>query len=99
MAIRSLYTTVACASLISSACALPNPNTDNTIPTVLDIVFSIAASVALLMVVINGFRYIIARGDPGQTASAKNGILYALVGLAVIMAAYSIVAFVVKGVI
>jgi hypothetical protein len=99
MSLRSLPSIVACTSLLTSTCNLPNPNTSNTIPTVLNIVFSIAASVALLMVVINGFRYIIARGDPGSTASAKNGILYSLVGLAVVMAAYSIVAFVVKGVI
>lgn len=85
------------SGLIDTSC-LPHPNNANTIPTVLNIVFAIAASVALLMVIINGFRYIIAQGDPGGTASAKNGILYSLVGLVVIMAAYSIVTFVVKGV-
>jgi hypothetical protein len=87
-----------CGTFITAGCDLPQPNTNNTIPTVLNIVFALAASVALLMVVINGFRYIIARGDPGNTASAKNGILYSLVGLTVVMAAYSIVAFTVKGV-
>lgn len=77
---------------------LPQPNTSNTIPTILNMVFAISASVALLMVVIGGFRYIVARGDPSGTASAKNGILYAIVGLIVVMAAYSIVALTVKGV-
>jgi hypothetical protein len=77
---------------------VPNPNTNNTIPNVLNIVFAMSASIALLMVVINGLRYIIARGDAGATSSAKNGILYAIVGLIVVMAAYSIVAFTVKGV-
>jgi hypothetical protein len=77
---------------------LPQPNTNNTIPNILNIVFAMSASIALLMVVINGFRYIIARGDSGATSSAKNGILYAIVGLIVVMAAYSIVALTVKGV-
>lgn len=86
------------AAAIITTSGLPNPNTSNTEATVLNIVFSIAASVALLMIVINGFRYIVARGEPGGTASAKNGILYAIVGLIVIMAAYSIVALTVKGV-
>ena len=86
------------AAAIIDTGGLPNPNTGNTVATVLNIVFSIAASVALLMIVINGFRYIVARGEPGGTASAKNGILYAIVGLIVVMAAYSIVALTVKGV-
>ena len=102
MIVKSLPLIVAAATcktaILTAACNLPNPNPDSTIPTILNIVFSIAASVALLMVVINGFRYITAHGDPNSTASAKNGILYALVGLVVVMAAYSIVAFVVKGV-
>ena len=78
--------------------SLPKPNADNAIATTLNIVFAMAASIAVLMVVIGGFRYIVAGGDPNATASAKNQILYAIVGLIVVMAAYSIVAFVVKGV-
>jgi hypothetical protein len=91
---------VTCQSqaILESACNLPQPDTTNTIPTILNIVFAMAASIAVLMVVIGGFRYIVAHGDPGQTASAKNSILYAIVGLVVVMAAYAIVAFVVKGV-
>jgi len=84
------------ASLIDTT-GLPRPGGD-TINVVLNIVFGVSASIAVLMIVIGGFRYIVAHGDPNQTASAKNGILYALVGLVVVMAAYSIVAFVVKGV-
>jgi len=80
--------------------ALPQPpnSGNNILPTVLKIVFGLAGSIAVLMVVINGFRYIVAQGDPNSTASAKNGIIYALVGLLVVMTAYSIVAFVVHGV-
>jgi len=91
------------ASIIDTS-GLPNTTTTTTNSTafeanVINLVFAIAASVALLMVVIGGFRYITARGDPNATASARNGIMYALVGLVLIMAAYSIVAFTVKGVI
>jgi hypothetical protein len=86
------------ASTIIDTSGLPQPNTSNTIQTVLDMVFAISASVAVLMTVIGGFRYIIARGDPSATASARNTILYAVVGLVVVMAAYSIVTFVVKGI-
>ncbi len=68
---------------------------DTVINNALNIAFGVAASIAVLMVVIGGFRYIVAHGDPSQTASAKNGILYAIIGLVVVMAAYSIVTFVV----
>lgn len=77
--------------------SLPNAK-GNTVQIILNIVFGISASIALLMVVISGFRYIVAHGDPGATASAKNGIIYSIVGLIVVMAAYSIVAFVIHGV-
>jgi len=88
------------AALPIDVSPLPQPSDsgNNLLPHVLNTVFAIAASIAVLMVVIGGFRYIVANGDPGATTSAKNSIIYALVGLVVVMAAYSIVAFVVKGV-
>ena len=76
---------------------LPHVNaTSATIKTVLDIVFTITGSLALLMITVGGFRYIISRGDPSATAQAKDTILYALVGLVISITAYSIVAFVVN---
>lgn len=87
------------AAAIVNYNSLPNPaHVGSAEQTILNIVFGISASTALLMVTINGFRYIIARGDPNATASAKNSILYAIIGLIVIMAAYSIVVFVVRGI-
>ena len=88
--------TTSAGTVLNTSC-LPQPSGD-TIAQILTIVFEVSAGVALLMIVINGFRYIVARGDPNATASAKNGVLYAVVGLLVVMAAYSIVAFTVKGV-
>jgi predicted signal transduction protein with EAL and GGDEF domain len=69
-----------------------------TIDKILSIVFAFSGSIAVLIIVIGGFRYIVARGDPSATAAAKNTIIYALVGLVIVMAAYSIVTFVVKGI-
>jgi|SRR5581483_9085680 len=72
------------------------PATGGEIRTALDIVFTLTGALALLVITIAGFRYIISRGDPSATAQAKDAILYALVGLIVSIAAYSIVTFVVK---
>jgi len=77
--------------------SLPTLKSD-PIDIIINIVFALAASIALLMVAIGGFRYVVSNGDPNATASAKNAILYAIIGLIVVIAAYSIVAFVVKGV-
>lgn len=82
------------------ASPLPKPAANQSaITTVLQIVFAIAGSVALLMIVIGGFRYILAHGDPNSVSQAKKAILYAVIGLVVCMAAYSIVIFVIKGVV
>jgi len=93
--VNFLYIT---SSIIDTS-SLPQPNTGSTENEIVTLVFQLSASIAVLMVVIGGFRYIIARGDPNATASARNTILYAIVGLVVVMAAYSIVTFVVKGLI
>lgn len=79
----------------------PLPHTSanwTTLTVILDIVFGITGSVSLLMIVIGGFRYVIAQGDPGSMSKAKNTIIYAIVGLIVTLVAFSIVTFVVKGV-
>ena len=68
--------------------------TGDPIKTALSVVFGIVGAIALLMIVLGGFRYITAHGDSNQVAQARNTILYALIGLLVSMAAFSIVTFV-----
>lgn len=84
-------------TVLDTSC-LPHPDTSNTIPNALNIVFALAASIAVLIIVVSGFRYIAAHGDPNATAQARNSIFYAVVGLLVTMTAFSIVTFVVKGI-
>lgn len=57
--------------------------------------FAIGA-IAVLMIIIGGIRYTISNGDQSQITSAKNTILYAIVGLVVAMLAYAIVHFVIS---
>jgi type IV secretory pathway VirB2 component (pilin) len=83
---------------LDSSC-LPHATANaQTIDKILSIVFGVTASMAVLVIVIAGLRYILAHGDPGATATARNAILYAVIGLLVSMAAFSIVTFVVGGV-
>jgi hypothetical protein len=46
------------------------------------------------MVIIGGFRYIVSNGDSNGVSGAKNTILYAIVGLVIVLFAQVIVRFV-----
>lgn len=76
---------------------LPNVSTDNRLQVILNIVLAITGAIAVLIIVLAGFRYIISQGDPNTVATARNAIIYSLVGLVVIMFAFAIVNFVLEG--
>lgn len=50
---------------------------------------------SVIMLIFGGLRYIISRGESKAVESAKNTILYAIVGLIVAIMSYAIVNFVV----
>lgn len=54
----------------------------------------IIGAVAVLMLIIGGFRYVTSNGDAQQVTSAKNTILYAVVGIVLAVMANAIVNFV-----
>ena len=51
-------------------------------------------ALCVLMVVFGGFRYVISGGDAAKVTTAKNTILYAIIGVIVAVLAYAIVNFV-----
>ena len=58
-------------------------------------IFSVVVGVvAVIMIIIGGFRYITSGGDSGNVTSAKNTILYAIIGLVIVALAQFIVKFV-----
>ncbi len=61
---------------------------------VVQILVIATGAAAVFMIMIGGFKYIISNGDPANLNSAKNTILYAIVGLAVAVLGQSIVSFV-----
>lgn len=63
----------------------------NTINTVI----MIAGAVSVVMVIIGGLRYTLSGGDSAGLKSAKDTILYALIGLAISILAFVIVGFVI----
>lgn len=82
-------------------CDIVNDNTqpivgDNSLTeNVVNTIVFISGTAAVIMIVIGGLRYALSSGDPQGTASAKNTIIYAIVGFIIAVAARSIVLFVV----
>ena len=73
------------------------PQTDLTagsVHTILQIVFGIGGGVALLIIAIAGFNFVMSAGDPQKASKARSSIIYSLVGLVVCILAFSIVTFV-----
>lgn len=78
-----------------------NPGTDyaqNAWDTGMTVAAVTLTVVAVLMIVINGFQYITAAGDPQKMAKARQGLLFSIIGLVVIWLARTIVAWALKGV-
>jgi cytochrome bd-type quinol oxidase subunit 2 len=61
------------------------------------LVFLVGA-VSVIMIILGGLKYVTSNGDSKQTESAKNTILYAVVGLVVAMASFAIITFVTKNI-
>lgn len=66
------------------------------IASVVNILSSLVGVVAVIMIIIGGFRYITSAGDSNRVSSAKNTIIYALIGLVIVALAQVIVQFVLK---
>ncbi len=68
---------------------------DEIVSQVINILSLAVGVVAVIMIIVGGFRYITSGGDSGNVTGAKNTILYAVVGLVVVALAQVIVRFVV----
>lgn len=72
----------------------------NGIITVFVNIFSvIVAIVAVIMIIWGGFKYITSGGDSGNITTAKNTIIYAIIGLVIVALAQVLVQFVLSTVI
>lgn len=63
---------------------------------VINILSWIVGIVSVVMVVIGGFKFIVSNGDANGVKSARNTVIYALIGLAVAMLAQVLVRFVIN---
>lgn len=65
---------------------------------IVNILSVIVGVIAVIMIIFGGFRYITSGGDSGNVSSAKNTLIYAIVGLIIVALAQFIVHFVLDAV-
>ncbi|OGE74003.1 MAG: hypothetical protein A3I07_03775 [Candidatus Doudnabacteria bacterium RIFCSPLOWO2_02_FULL_42_9] len=71
---------------------LQSPDIFSLIQTVLTSFLGVVGLLAILFIIINGFRYITSRGNEEQSGQAKQGLTWSVLGLIVSLLAYVIVA-------
>lgn len=67
---------------------------NDIIITIINILSVVVGAISVIMIIVGGLRYIISAGDSNGVQGAKNTILYALVGLVIVLFSQVIVRFV-----
>lgn len=67
---------------------------ESIIKNVINLMLVILGMIAVIMIIIGGIRYATSNGDSNQITSAKNTVLYAVIGLIVAIFSFAIVNFV-----
>ncbi|HEY8886516.1 MAG TPA: hypothetical protein VIM31_03415 [Candidatus Microsaccharimonas sp.] len=61
----------------------------------LNIAYFLAGTIAVIVIIVGGIMYVTAAGNSANITKAKNMLLYAVVGLVIVIAAYAITNFVI----
>lgn len=83
----------------SGACNKKNDSVESLsafIRRIVNILSVIVGVVAVIMIIVGGFRYITSGGSDTSVTGAKNTILYAVIGLIIVAMAQIIVSFVLR---
>ena len=80
----------------SADCTAPAGSTtvNGVIGTAINILSAVVGVVGVIMIIIGGMKYVTSGGDASSISSAKQTIIYAIVGLAIAAGAQVIVRFV-----
>lgn len=69
---------------------IDNTSPDNIIAGILNVVYSVSAVIAVIVIVVAGIMYITSDGDAARVGKAKSAIIYSAVGLVIIGSAFII---------
>lgn len=72
-------------------------NLNDLVRRIINILSVIVGAIAVIMIIIGGFRYVTSAGNDSNVQAAKKTIMYALIGLVIVALAQIIVKFVLEG--
>jgi glucose uptake protein GlcU len=99
LAVNTNACTGAGGTVVGDNCVFPNSNKSlfgngSFFQSLTDLVIFIVGAVAVIMLIIGAMRFVLSNGDSKAVGEARNGIMYAIVGLIIAIAAYPIAHFV-----
>lgn len=74
----------------------PITGSDGIFARITAIIAAVAGAVAIIVIIIGGFMYVTAGGDAGKIKTARDTIIYSVIGLVVIALAQSIIVFIIS---
>ena len=74
----------------------PTGTFNDVLARIVNIISVIVGVVAVIMIIVGGFRYVTSGGTSEKVTSAKNTILYGIIGLIIVALAQVIVRFVLR---
>lgn len=88
-------TQTACNAISNgNGCKSTGPDITSIVRVAVNILSILVGVAAVIMIIIGGLKYITSNGDSNAISSAKNTIIYAIVGLVIVATAQFIVQFV-----
>ncbi len=72
----------------------PSDTLNNTVANAINLISVVVGVAAVIMIIVGGFRYITSAGNQESVKTAKNTIVYAIIGLVIVALAQVIVQFV-----
>jgi len=82
-------------ALTSKDINIPAISGDQVLHNALNLTYFIAGVIAVIVIILAGLSYVTSGNDPSAVSKAKNTILYAVIGLVVILSAFVITQFVI----
>jgi hypothetical protein len=70
-------------------------DSNKAVEGVLTTVYYAAGAASVIVIIVSSIFYVISQGDPAKTKRAKDGILYAVVGLVIVLVAFIITNFII----
>lgn len=78
----------------TAVCKGKDETVGKLIRTIINTLLFAIGAISVIMIIVGGIRYVLSNGNSSQINSAKDTVLYAVIGLVVALLAYAIVGFV-----